>query len=469
MTPPGRLSAQPMWNAPTLPCGCHGPDVANLQWKGIIETQGQGGQAAEMQPPTFHQQAAGVQPLTQNQREVKPLMDVDIIADCIRRAFSKRRFEKKPSATLSAENSPSHEKESVEAEVPKAMEAPEFAKGETLEAVEAQFEKESVESEVSEALEAPKFAEAETPGTMEAPNEKESAGAEVPEAMEAPELMEAETPEVVEAPVEKESAEAEVPEAMEAPKFAEVETPGTMEAPNEKENVKAETPYKKDVVGEETQKAMEVPYERESAEVKALATSDEKDFAKAEALAMKLANEKTYLCPELKPTKGFIPFANTMSAKRLMKDRLSTQPSKPSTAKKEPNADITIPSPKASRLEKRKVYKGPKPEAIVAEITIIPKVTKKPPIIKENEKWIVNEPKLSTRRAISGLTRTQKRRAQRRKLEARMEEGRSHELPQKKKQIVRPLPERKQAMEPPRKQAIEPPLKQKQTMEPLRK
>ncbi|XP_051116724.1 uncharacterized protein LOC127241621 [Andrographis paniculata] len=274
-----------------------------------------------MQQPTFHQQAVRGQPLIPNQQEAKPLMDVDVIANCIRRTFSKRR-----------------------AETPEAVEAP--VEKESAGA-DAPLEKEPKEAEVPEAMEAPELVETETPKAMEALVKKESAEAEVPEAMEAPEFVEVETSKVVEAPAEKESAEAEVPEAMEAPKFAEVETPGTMETPNEKEDVRAEAPYEKDsagtqapktmkapyekeTAGEETPEAMKVPYEKEPTRVKALVTSDEKDFAEAEALATKLANGKTYLCPALKPTKGFIPFANTMSAKGLMKDKLSIQPSKPS-------------------------------------------------------------------------------------------------------------------------------------------
>ncbi|XP_051127812.1 uncharacterized protein LOC127249162 [Andrographis paniculata] len=399
-------------------------------------------------------------------------MDVDVIADCIRRTFSNKRFEKKPSATLSVENSPPYEKEaagaetpdtvealvekeSSKAEVPEAMEALELVEAKTPKAVETPIEKESAEAEVLEAIKAPKLVETETPEAVEAPVKKEYAEAEVPEAMEALELVEAETPEAVEAPVEKESAEAEVPEAMEVPKFTEEETPGTVETPNKKEDVRAEAPYEKDSAGtqapetmeapyekeaveEENSEAMEVLYEKKSAGVEALTTLDEKDFAEAEALATKLAYGKTYLRLALMPTKGFIPFANTMLAKGLMKDRLSIQPSKPlvqdclgpnASAKKtvftrvtfdkvsslnkekvrqrmvkrELNVGVRIPSPKVSKLEKRKVYKGPKPEAIIAkvkvtngkyiwtvttadQITIIPKATWKPSIAKENEK-----------------------------------------------------------------------------------
>ncbi|XP_051141295.1 uncharacterized protein LOC127258488 [Andrographis paniculata] len=107
------------------------------------------------------------------------------------------------------------------------MEAPELVEAEIPEVVEAPIEKESVETEVPEAMETPK--------AVEALVEKESTNTEVPEAMEAPELMEAETPKAVEAPVEKESAEAEVPEAMEAPELVEAGTPEVVQAPVEKE------------------------------------------------------------------------------------------------------------------------------------------------------------------------------------------------------------------------------------------
>ncbi|XP_051113323.1 uncharacterized protein LOC127239284 [Andrographis paniculata] len=217
-----------MWNAPTPPWGCHGPNVANLQRKRIIETQRQGGQSAEMQPPTFYQQAAGIQPLTSNQQETKPLMNVDVITN----------WAETPDVVEALV-----EKKSAEIEVLEAMEAPELVGAESPEAVKAPVEKESAEAEVLEAMEALEL--------VEASIEKESAEAEVPEAMEAPELVEAETPEAVEAPVQKESAEAEVPEAMEAPKFAEAETPGTVETPNKKDDVRAEAPYEKDSLATE--------------------------------------------------------------------------------------------------------------------------------------------------------------------------------------------------------------------------